>query len=328
MPQPFGKAIITKKGLELMTRVSAGEGTLMYTYIAVGDGEYSEKEKEAGVLIERQGLKSQKNTYAISSINVYKGNKVKMTSLITNQDPITGETLVTEGYFINEMGLFAKIKDTEELPVLCSISVIGAEQGDYMPAYNGHSPARITQDYYMAMTIDGTLNVTIDGSAGAVALAKDVEQMRNELEKAIAECASRAEGITQDNYDALTDDEKMDGQVRYVEAAGGVKAVLNGCEVIDTYVREIARDKVSKSQISNSAAVTESGMMVVDVLQLNAGVSGTLANRLDLLQTKVAELENVLGTMKNRVTELESGKKVVVSSTQPSDTTVIWIKPS
>ena len=111
MPQPFKNAVITSAGALLLTRAQAGEIKIEFTRIAVGDGEYTEGEKTFSALQKREELKSIRNSYDLSGIEVYSAHSVKVTALITNQDAATGGCLVNEGYFINEMGLYAKVKD-------------------------------------------------------------------------------------------------------------------------------------------------------------------------------------------------------------------------
>mgnify|MGYP000470593315 FL=1 len=116
-------------------------------------------------------LKAQKNTYALSRVSVYSEHSVKLTALITNYDPVKETILVSAGYYINEIGIFAKPQgaaDTEE--VLYSIAVVAGDTGDFMPPYNGYNPAQIVQDYYA--TVDNSTQVTIK-TAGAALLAED-----------------------------------------------------------------------------------------------------------------------------------------------------------
>lgn len=46
MPQPFNNAIMTDHGAALLTKAQAGECRIEFTRIAVGDGIYSDEEKE------------------------------------------------------------------------------------------------------------------------------------------------------------------------------------------------------------------------------------------------------------------------------------------
>lgn len=127
-------------------------------------------------------MKSIRNAYALSSIGINNTYSVKMTAIISNQDPKTGDILVTEGYYINEMGLYAKEADNEKAPeILYSIAVVSDTVGDFMPPYNGFHPVQIIQDYYA--TVSNSAEITIKADSGAAALASDLE----DLAKIVAE---------------------------------------------------------------------------------------------------------------------------------------------
>lgn len=191
MPQPFKNAVMTRVGALLLTRAQAGEAKIEFTRIAVGNGQYTEEEKTFSALQEMTGLKSLKNSYGLSGVSVYSEQSVKITALITNQDAATGERLVNEGYFINEMGLFAKEKggDTE---VLYSIAVTEAENGDFMPPYNGFCAAQIIQEYYA--TVSNSAEVTIQTS-GAFVLAQDFDEYKKRSEERLASIESQLQWI-------------------------------------------------------------------------------------------------------------------------------------
>lgn len=173
MPQPFNEAVITNGGAQLLTRAQAGEIKIQFTRIVTGNGTYTPEEKTLSMLQKCSALKAQKNSYGLSEINVFSDHSVKVTALITNQDAVTGETLVDAGYFINEMGLYAKEKDgNDDTEVLYSITVTAGENGDFLPPYNGYNPAQIIQEYYA--TVDNSADVTIQTINPAVALAEDV----------------------------------------------------------------------------------------------------------------------------------------------------------
>lgn len=181
MPQPFINAVMTDKGARLLTRAQAGEIKIQFTRIVVGNGSYTSAEKTLSSLQTRTALKSQKNSYALSDVDIFSDYSVKVTALITNQDPVTLKTLVTAGYYINEMGLYAKPQggeDSEE--ILYSITVTAGENGDFMPPYNGYNPAQITQDYYA--TVNNSAEVNIN-TAGAALLVEDANKIKDDTTK-------------------------------------------------------------------------------------------------------------------------------------------------
>jgi len=181
MPQPFNNAVMTNAGARLLTRAQAGEIKIELTRIVTGNGNYTAAEKTLAALQERTALKSQKNSYPLSDIDIFSDYSVKVTALITNQDPVTRKTLVTQGYYINEMGLYGKPAGAEDsAEVLYSITVTAGENGDFMPPYNGYNPAQIIQDYFA--TVDNSAQVTIN-STGAALLAEDANKLRDDTTK-------------------------------------------------------------------------------------------------------------------------------------------------
>lgn len=181
MPQPFNNAVMTNGGAALLTKAQAGECKIEFTRIVVGNGSYTSAEETVAALQARTALKSAQNSYTLSDISVYSDYSVKVTALITNQDPVTLETLVTTGYYINEIGLYAKEADgDDDTEVLYSIATTAGENGDFMPPYNGYNPAQITQDYYA--TVNNSAEVTIN-SSGAALLAEDANTITDDTTK-------------------------------------------------------------------------------------------------------------------------------------------------
>ena len=240
MPQPFKNAVITSAGALLLTRAQAGEIKIEFTRIAVGDGEYTEGEKTFSALQKREELKSIRNSYDLSGIEVYSAHSVKVTALITNQDAATGGCLVNEGYFINELGLYAKVKDGGDVTeVLYSIAVTDASHGDFMPPYNGFSPAQIIQEYYA--TVSNSAEVTIQTS-GAFVLAQDFEAFKKQVGESINSLEGRLQWLIRIlcgyHYDmaqkkivSLLPHEVKDGILAFPEGMAyveGDKVVLQG----------------------------------------------------------------------------------------------------
>lgn len=189
MPQPFNNAIMTNSGANLLLRAQFGEIKIEFTRMAIGNGVYEDEEKSLDALQERTELKSEKNSYGLSNIHIHTGKSIKLTALITNQDPVTEETLIEEGYYINEIGLFAKERDNDDSQeVLYSIAVTSGGNGDFMPPYNGFNPAEIIQDYYV--TVNNSAEVTIKSNMGVPALADDLQALYGKVEQNKAEMQS------------------------------------------------------------------------------------------------------------------------------------------
>ena len=184
MPQPFNNAVMTDGGARLLTRAQAGEISIQFTRLAVGNGMYAPEDKAVENIQKQTALKSLKNTYGLSDVEKYSDHSVKATALITNQNPVTGQTLIEEGYYINEIGLYARPvgdgTDMEAGEVLYSLAVTAGDNGDFMPPYNGYNPAQIIQDYYV--TVSNASEVTIAVDNDTVALAEDVIELRGKIE--------------------------------------------------------------------------------------------------------------------------------------------------
>lgn len=181
MPQPFNNAVMTNAGAALLTKAQAGQVKIEFTRLVTGNGTYTAAEKTLANLQRRTALKSQKNSYPLSDIDIFSDYSVKVTALITNQDPVTKQPLVTQGYYINEMGLYAKpAGGAAGTEVLYSVVVTAGDVGDFMPPYNGYNPAQITQDYFA--TVNNSADVTIN-TAGAALLVEDANKLRDDTTK-------------------------------------------------------------------------------------------------------------------------------------------------
>lgn len=199
MPQPFNNAVMTDGGASLLSMVQAGEIKIQFTRMAIGSGTYSREEKMLEFLQSATGLKEERNSFLVSSVSVHNKHSVKLTALISNQDPSTGQILIEEGYYINEIGLFAKAEGADN-EVLYSIAVTSGDCGDFMPPYNGYHPAQIVQEYYV--TVNNTADVILQAGSGAVALAEDLLELQRKMEQESAENSIKFEQI-QDTFDKM-----------------------------------------------------------------------------------------------------------------------------
>lgn len=269
MPQPFKNAVITNAGAALLTRAQAGEVKIEFLKVIIGNGEYEEAEKDIWALQERTGLKSEKNGYGISNISIYDDKTVQMECLISNQDIHTEQALITEGYYINEIGIYAKAAGTEDdTAVLYSIAVVSGDTGDYMPAYNGYNPAQIIQKFYIS--VSNSADVLLRVSNGAVALAQDVQNIKVQMESigfsyeqdtktliwgggSLASGGSAGSGGTMDIPVASKDvlgvvkigdglDISADGTIS-VNAAEAVAAATSGDDEFSEMVKEVLGDE-------------------------------------------------------------------------------------
>lgn len=183
MPQLYNNAVITDAGLSLLNKVQAGTVSIQFTRMATGSGIYTADERAPSALKKCITLKAGKNSYPLSSVGTVPDGGIKLTALITNQDPASGAILVSEGYYINEIGLFAREKDGDSsTEVLYSITVARGDTGDYMPPYETGAPVQIVQEYHAK--VGNATSVTIN-SAGAVMLVEDAQREFEDLKRMI-----------------------------------------------------------------------------------------------------------------------------------------------
>lgn len=170
MPQSFEKAVMTDAGAALLARSISESVSLEFTAIVIGDGTYSAAEKTSAALKQRTALKSSKMSYAPSAVSRESGSTVKVSAVISNTTP-EAQPLFSQGFYINEVGLVAKLSNQSQT-VLFSVCVTAGDQGDYLPAFTGDNPAQVVQDYLTAVSSEA--NVSFDMPLSAYALASDV----------------------------------------------------------------------------------------------------------------------------------------------------------
>ena len=160
----FGKAVLTAAGFKLLNDAISGKSRLEFTRIALGDGAYTDEQKTPAALQTMTALRSEKQSYPITSKSAVSDKAVKLTALLTNWDQVTGEALVTEGFHQNEIGLFCKAIGDDASEVLYSVAV--ADDGTIMPAFNGKNPTQIRQSF--VVSVDNTDNITVKISPGYI----------------------------------------------------------------------------------------------------------------------------------------------------------------
>ena len=184
----FFASVMTNAGAALLADALAGTAKIEFTYLAAGDGEYSEEERSTENLQIRTALKAQKQTVGFSSITKETETTVKLSAALDNE-------ALESGYYVREIGLYAQDSlAATPTPILYSIAV--ARIADYLPPYNGYSPTTIIENYHVA--IDNSANVTIESGSGAYALAEDLEAAEERIEnlsEALEEEADKRQGF-------------------------------------------------------------------------------------------------------------------------------------
>ena len=197
----FNSAVITDVGAELLANVMASSGKIEFTALSIGDGTYTEEEKEIDVMRTMTELKSERLSFSFSSVTPYSDTAVRLKALVSNIE-------VTTGFYINEVGIWAKDADsTGATPVLYSI--VTAETADYLPAYNGSVPSTIEQDWYTTLSNEAEASITIDSSA--YASVSDFEEFKEYVINAIADFDT-VDIVSEEEVTDLIED-LMDGSV-------------------------------------------------------------------------------------------------------------------
>jgi hypothetical protein len=175
----FDAAVVTNAGAALLARQQVGGCVLEFTKISVGSGEYTAQEKTNTALQARTALKNQKYSYNINSKTLESSKVVKLSAILANRDPQSGEALFEEGFNINEMGVFCREQGHPETEILYSVAVAASFPGEYMPAYTGVNPAEILQDYFVSVA--NSANVTVQFTQATYALAEDVDEQAQRM---------------------------------------------------------------------------------------------------------------------------------------------------
>lgn len=214
----FMNAVPTAKGLALLAKAQAGEAQLEFTRIAVGDGTYTEKEKEPSELYGMTDLKSPKQSYTVAKKEKENDRTVKLTFIISNWD-FEGDPLFDEGFAINEMGLYCKEKGGDDsTEVLYSVAVVSGN-GDPFPAYTGINPTEIEQVWYATVDRASNVSITIDPNRIIVddaldktsknpvenrAIATELEDLKNLLKSIIQTGKITAPAVTKSGMRLVT----------------------------------------------------------------------------------------------------------------------------
>lgn len=151
-------AVITTAGTTLMSQLLSESAGIEFVSLKIGDGTYTSEEKTESSLKQRTSLKSLKNSYGISTIS--------QTSAVATIKAAMNNQTVEEGYYIKELGIFARKDGTEDTPIL--FCIVLANEADYFP--DNESPAVIVQSLSISLnTVGGSVSITQNMSAYALA---------------------------------------------------------------------------------------------------------------------------------------------------------------
>ena len=177
-------ATITQKGEDLILETVSEGSAIEMSYAAIGAGDWPDESKTKSYIRNyadrylNDQLMDQKNQYPISRFNVYKvvtstsaeHKRAVVEFLATNYDQTTQTALVDTDYRITEIGIFAKKKDTSDVPILFAIGVFVSEPTsayyDIMQAYDASlGPVQIKEIFYLEFPGGADVTVTVTGAA-------------------------------------------------------------------------------------------------------------------------------------------------------------------
>ena len=168
----WNKMIYTNEGRKLLANAAAGTCQVEFIRAEIGDGTYSEEEKEEQKLILRTQLKNERNSYGFSSIKA-EDNTAYLKVALQNTD-------VDRAYFVNELGVFARKKGSSEDPVLVLIAV--AEIPDYFPEKSN----AITIVQNIAIEFEDVKQLSIADDMGAYALVNTEYNVPDTLQSLVS----------------------------------------------------------------------------------------------------------------------------------------------
>lgn len=179
--------VVTDAGREIMRRISTSgltvkSASFAFTKVAFGNGEYTEEEQTESYLRSATTLKSQKNAYPVTSLKKVSANDpqnmlYRVSTIAYNYNVATETVLVSNGYYITEIGIYAKATGGTES--LVAIALIGdttdTSENDYMPGVDPEEEIegqiyQIVYDLYF-----GYSNVELDATVESTGAAYPME---------------------------------------------------------------------------------------------------------------------------------------------------------
>lgn len=156
----FSDQIITKDGMAMFADSLANNTEVVFTRVEIGDGTYSIS--ELSNISAATGLKHQRDSFPVVNIATTSEN-IRIRAVITNDN-------VDTGFFIKEVGVYAKYADGEEKLVAISITT---EDTVFLPKQEGRK-VEIPLTDNIAFSGDG--NFTIQYTSDAFVLLEEFKE--------------------------------------------------------------------------------------------------------------------------------------------------------
>ena len=156
--------VITNLGKELMTSLVAESTTASFTKIVTSSHTYEKAELEDLTSIEEV-----KQEILISKVERKDATMIEILAGITNEE-------LTEGYYINTLGLYAKDGDGNEILYAVAID----DTPDYLDAFDNKAISNI--NYRLDAKVSNSSQVVLEVSPGAYATVEQVDNIQRMIE--------------------------------------------------------------------------------------------------------------------------------------------------
>lgn len=156
----YRASIITDSGQQLIADAISGGGTVTFTAIKTSSHVYPEGTNVAGLT----DLQDIVQTISPSSVQVFSKTMIQVSGRFDNSQ-------VTQAYFIQTLGLYAKLGTEDEL----LFAVIQADTPDQMPAQSAVSPSAFVFNIQTTVQQASSISVTVN-PAGTVTV-EDLQNM-------------------------------------------------------------------------------------------------------------------------------------------------------
>lgn len=156
----YRASIITDSGQQLIADALSGGGTVTFTAIKTSSHVYPEGTNIAGLT----DLQDIVQTISPSSVQVFNETMIQVSGRFDNSQ-------VTQAYFIQTLGLYAKLGTEDEL----LFAVIQADTPDQMPVQSAVSPSAFVFNIQTTVQQANSISVTVN-PAGTVTV-EDLQNM-------------------------------------------------------------------------------------------------------------------------------------------------------
>lgn len=156
----YRASIITDSGQQLIADAISGSGTVTFTAIKTSSHVYPEGTNVAGLT----DLQDIVQTISPSSVQVFNETMIQVSGRFDNSQ-------VTQAYFIQTLGLYAKLGTEDEL----LFAVIQADTPDQMPVQSAVSPSAFVFNIQTTVQQANSISVTVN-PAGTVTV-EDLQNM-------------------------------------------------------------------------------------------------------------------------------------------------------